>query len=194
MAARPHAPSQQRIAEARASGHVPRVSMLGSLGLIGSIVVGSTQDFGLVALWERALAGQDVSAQLRSIGATLGWCALAVWLLILIVSLLAQGPSFVSQRKEFAPLRVDRTAGALFALCITGLSCAFVADAVRLELNASWLWILALVSAACLVVDIALARARWFASLWMTRREYKDEQRDQGPAPEILAARKRARR
>jgi flagellar biosynthesis protein FlhB len=113
--------------------------------------------------------------------------------IVIAGSWLAQGPAFATRHGKFASLAVDRTASVLFGATTIGLALFFVFDAQWLAIDANYAWALALLSVACLAIDIAFARARWLQSLWMTRREFLDEQRDQGVSPEIAAARRRAR-
>jgi flagellar biosynthesis protein FlhB len=56
-------------------------------------------------------------------------------------------------------------------------------------LLASWASALVALTALCLVTDIAFARARFFASLWLSPREYLDDQRATFGAPELRRAR-----
>lgn len=198
MSARPHAPSQQRIAEARASGHVPRVPLLRLGGLLGAMAVAAQQAHGfareLVALLEAPLSGVDPFAGLRALVLRTAWSLAVVLALVLLGSWLAQGPARGAREPKFTPQAVDRTASVLFALGVLVLLAFFVLDVQLLELDlATYGWALALLSVACLAIDIAFARARWFASLWMTRREFLDQQRDHGVSPELAAARRRAR-
>lgn len=200
MAARPHAPSAQRIADARASGHVPRAPLLWLAGLLALSAVGAALGprFGslLRALWSDLLSGGavDVWGRLHGLLALLAWSLGAIFVLLLGVVWLVQGPAFAawSRRAQFEALRPDRTASALWACGLCLLTGFALTDA--LAGFAAWAWGLALLSLACLLIDAAFARARWFASLWLTRREYVDQQREQAAAPALVAARNRARR
>lgn len=192
-----HAPSQQRIAEARASGHVPRVPLLGLFGLLGLLAVGAGQLHGfareLRALIALPLSGAEPWALLRSLLTRSAWSLAAVWGLLLLGTWLAQGPAFGTRRVAFAPLGLDRTATFLFGAGVLGLLASILWDVRLLEISADYGWALALLSVACLAIDIAFARARWFQSLWLTRRQLRDEQREHGVSPEVAAARRRAR-
>lgn len=195
MSARPHAPSAQRIAEARASGHVPRVPLLRLFGLLGVLAVGVLQA-GAFARELRALFASSEAAPfplLRPLIQRTAWSLAVVLAVVVLGSWLAQGPAFGVRRSKFVAQGVDWTASVLFALGMLVLLIFFVLDVQQLALEPSYAWALALWSVGCLAIDIAFARARWFASLWMTRREYLDEQRDQGVSPELAAARRRGR-
>jgi hypothetical protein len=185
------------MAEALASGHVPRAPLLSLFGLLGLLAVGAGQAHALgaelIALLQVPLSGADATEILHGLLRRTAW-ALGVILAVLVLgSWLAQGPAVVSKRSTFADPGTDRTASVLFALASLVLLTSVVLAAQALELEAGYGWALALVSAACLAIDIAFARARWVASLWMTRREFVDAQRDQGVSPEVAAARRRAR-
>ncbi len=192
-----HAPSQQRIAEARASGHVPRVPLLGLFGLLGLLAVGAGQLAGyreeLRALLAAPLSGADPWALLSSLGVRLAWSLALVLAIVLVGSWLAQGPAFVSRREPFAAQGIDRTAALLFGAGALSLLALVTWESRALEVSADYGWALALLSVACLAIDIAFARARWFQSLWMTRRQLRDEQREHGVSPELAAARRQAR-
>jgi flagellar biosynthesis protein FlhB len=51
-----------------------------------------------------------------------------------------------------------------------------------------------LLLSACALVDAFLARAAFFRSLWLTRREHREEQREAYGSPELRAERERLRR
>jgi flagellar biosynthesis protein FlhB len=197
MSARPHAPSAQRIAEARATGHVPRAPLLSLFGLLGAIAVGVSQApaFGreLVALFEVPLSGADAFGLLDALWRRTAWSLALVLAIVIGGSWLAQGPAFGTRRTKFAFQGVDRTASVLFGLASVVLAIFLVLDLQLFRIDPNYGWALAMLSVACLAIDIAFARARWFASLWMTRREFLDERRDQGVSPEIAASSRRAR-
>lgn len=203
MAAGPHAPSSQRIVEARASGHVPRAPLLWVVGLLALLAVGVLEApafaRALLSLFREPLETGDPArafAGLRELILRSAWSLAAVFVLMALVTWLVQGPAFAAgTRKKFTPARLDRTASVLWASLVALLAVFHAFAAVQLSLDelGDWGWGLSLASAACLAIDIAFARARWFSSLWMTRREFLDEQRDQGPPPELVTARKRAR-
>jgi flagellar biosynthesis protein FlhB len=63
-----------------------------------------------------------------------------------------------------------------------------------MSVTSSWLIRLAGSLVACAVIDAALARAQFFRSLWMTRREHLDELREAHGSAEMRSARERVRR
>jgi flagellar biosynthesis protein FlhB len=170
---------------------------------------------------ELAARGQAVAAEARLaqlLGELTGACALALLAIVVGVGgglFVVQGPAFASSSRThgvvFPALSLSRTASALWCvglLLITALAlgqffaCAFegalrrasFSSATLPALAAAWAGQLGALSVAALLVDVAFARARFFASLWSTRREFQDEQRlALGPA-EPRAARERARR
>ncbi|MDB4974794.1 MAG: hypothetical protein JWN48_3135 [Myxococcaceae bacterium] len=217
-AARPHSPSAQRIAEARASGHLPRAPLVGFAGallalLAGTALLGPAIAQRTAALLrgplELAAAGRSREAHAqaelllqqlaRSAGLLLGLGCIA----IALFTLLAQGPSLArlssSRSLRVASLRPSRTASALWCVGLCVIVLTTLASWTELERATLSQWAvalateLALLTVACSAIDIAFARARFFASLWLTRREYLDEQREQLGAPELRAARRRAR-
>ncbi|HEY6882236.1 MAG TPA: hypothetical protein VI299_29600 [Polyangiales bacterium] len=203
MAAGPHAPSSQRIAEARASGHVPRAPLSWVTGLLALLVVVVPQRSAfqreLLALFREPLqAGDPARAwdSVRELALRCAWSLTLVFVLVAGATWLVQGPAFAAgTRKKFRKVRLDRTASALWAGAVALLAAFYAFAAVQLSVEqvGSFGFWLAFVSVACLAIDVAFARARWLSSLWMTRREFLDEQREQGPLPELVAARKRAR-
>jgi flagellar biosynthesis protein FlhB len=197
MSARPHAPSQQRIAEARAGGHVPRAPLLRLLGLLGLLAVGGLQaralGADLIALFEAPLSGASPRELLQGLLERTAWSLAVILAVVLLGTWLAQGPAFVIRRSNLSAAS-DPTATALFALGTLVLLAFLLHDTRLFDVAlADYAWAFGLLAVACLAIDIAFARARWFASLWMTRREYLDAQRDQGVSPELAAARRRAR-
>ena len=214
---RPHAPSEPRIREARASGHAPRAELAGfSAALV--VVLGCACWLGprggraLVRMLDAPLlsvargrfgdAATQAAALARGVVRDMVLVLAAVLVAATLARAVAQRPSFArmgSTRLGFPPLRVSRTAQALWCagllFCLGDalhdvvlLDLASVAPAAaRLATN------LALVTVGCAVVDAAFARARFFASLFLTRREYLDAQREAVGSPELRAARARAR-
>jgi flagellar biosynthesis protein FlhB len=197
MASRPHPPSAQRVLEARASGHLPRAALLWLAGALGLLAVGAAvgPNLGerLRASWSeellRAAAGEPthVRERLAALSSLLAGSLAVILALLLGVGWLVQGPGFASwaRRTHFERVGLDRTASLVWALGLVLLTGFTLAD------FASWAWGFALLSVGCLVIDVAFARARWFASLWLTRREYVDMQREQAPAPEVRARMRR---
>lgn len=214
--ARPYPPSAQRIAEARASGHHPRASLVcGNAALVVALalgfLLGARWFAGLVALfratmsaWSRADAAGAYRLLTRYAHGTLLSCTLAALGLTLLVTascVLARGPrggrAREPARARFPRLAPGRTAPLLFALglaLVTGLSLGEVLalDASSLlGLASRWAWGVALIAVLTLIVDVAFAQARFYASLRMTRRELLDEQRAAFGAPELRALRQR---
>ena len=219
QAARPHPPSSRRSAEARAQGHLPRAPLAGFvfalLALLASVWALSARVFALLTrLYGEPLAlaasGRAPAAWARGVQllGELGWaCAQALLAVVVCVGgglFLVQGPAFARASRAhgvvFPRLALSRTASALWCvglLLITALALSQWRSFGRATLPAlaeAWAGQLALLSVAALLVDVAFARARFFASLWLTRREYRDEQRlAHGPA-EPRAERERERR
>lgn len=214
--ARPYPPSAQRIAEARASGHHPRASLVASnVALVGALglgfMLGARWFAGLVALFRdtmRAWSRGDGAGAYRLLesharGALLScaFAALGLTLLVTAACVLARGPrggrASGPARARFPRLAPGRTAPLLFVLglaLVSGLALAEVLalDAPRLfGLASRWAWGVALVALLTLIVDVAFAQARFYASLRMTRRELLDEQRAAFGAPELRALRQR---
>ncbi len=217
--ARPHPPSEQRIAEARAAGHLPRAPLTGlAAALLGLFLCASLLGPRIVHLCRElfeapltlsahgklAEALARAGASVRELFGLVALAGLALFASVVLGVGLAQGLAFAPlaspRARAFARLSPDRTAGALFALGLTLLAALSLADALWLEratlgsFARSWAERVALLGLACVVIDASFARARFFASLWLTRREYFDEQREAFGAPEIRAARARARR
>jgi flagellar biosynthesis protein FlhB len=153
----------------------------------------------------QAGAGRALLAQL--LGELTGVCALALLAVFVCVGaglFVVQGPAFAGSSRThgvvFPALSLSRTASALWCvgvLLITALALSQWASMSRATLPAlcaGWAGQLSLLSVSALLVDVAFARARFFASLWLTRRELQDEQRlALGPA-EPRVARERERR
>jgi flagellar biosynthesis protein FlhB len=213
---RPHPPSSQRIAEARGVGHVPRAPLVGVgvslLALLAGVaVVGGRVAQTLQSSWRQALMAAGEGNVAHALGVVvqagvllfdwLGWVIIGIVAAIALVSWLIQGPAFAGRRfrgARFGAPKLDFTATVLWVAGVAlvgGMALAQLPlwQEVDRELEAWGHGIVAL-ALGCLIIDAALARARWFQSLWMTRREYIDAQREQGAAPELLAARARARR
>lgn len=219
-AARPHPPSSRRIVEARASGHLPRaplagfglalLALLACTATLGPRAAGLCADLLRVpvalvgtgaALQAQARAGELVQQLAALVGVALGSVVLAVALGVFLV----QGPAFAQLSRpstasaSFAKTSISRTASVLWCLGVVLISALSLsrwrelAQGNLTSLLAAWAQQLALLSAALMVVDIAFARARFFASLWLTRRERDDELRDAYGAPELRAARRQAR-
>jgi AraC-like DNA-binding protein len=158
----------------------------------------------LAASGNTAQAHAHASELLRTLARELGFALLAVALCVGLGTFLAQGPafarlsSFVSSR--FAPLSPSRTASALWCLGLAFVTLLSLSEWLRFEraalvdLACQLAQRVALLTVACMAIDLGFARARHFASLWLTRREQLDEQRAHYGAPEVRVARERARR
>jgi len=216
--ARPYPPSAQRIAAARAGGHVPRPLLVataaGCMSLFASVLLlaprgalllstfaresllalGSGRReaaYALLASLQRELTELVCIALLISFSAVASACALA------------QGVAFGFTRARagasFGELAPDRTAALLWAVGLVAMAASAIADALLSEpheltsIASSWARQLLLLALGCAFIDAALARARFHGSLWLTRREYLDEQRAAHGAPEVRALRARRR-
>lgn len=214
--ARPYPPSAQRIAEARASGQAPRPLLAASTSallfvLAGGWLVGPRALAHLQAFWKSsamALArGDDVQAyaQLAALvdqaAPRLALTLLGLFVTVLAAELLGRGASFarVRTRLRLTPVRRDVTALLVWSVGLTLLVSFAVLELVPRELAelgplaSDWSRRLALLALVCLALDVTLARARFFGSLWMTRGEQLDEQRAAFGPPEIRRALTRVR-
>jgi len=208
--ARPHAPSSDRIAEARASGHVPRAPLVGFgvgvLGLVGYAGTSATSRYRepleLAARGDVTGALERASTWLLDVGASLATALFVLAVAIAASIAVAQGPAFARLTRTRVlppPLRPSRTASVLWCLCLGALVARTVLEAPMLTIEtlraeaSAFAWALVLITVACIAIDVAFARARFYASLWMTRREFLDEQRESHGAPELRSARARAR-
>ena len=216
--ARIYPPSEPRFAEARRAGHVPRPSLVVlSCALIGvsGLLQGWAGDFveALGALWGELLRGvargqhPDPTAVLLERVPALLW-PLAWWLLVVLAagvgfSFLAQGSArfvpFARPRRAFERASPPSASKLLWALVVTALAVAALQDLTRVTPSsagavvAHWLTRFAALSALVAVLDVVLARVRFVRSLWLTRREHLDDQREAFGAPELRAARARLR-
>lgn len=213
-----HPPSHSRIAEARAAGVLPRpllIALSASLCALAACLRAFGATFAeqlarLISAPHEALTRGDFALALalaqaaiaplaRSLALTL--CAIAA--AIVVASLLAQGAQLGFARRPRRPFTVARLSFTASALAIVGIAglCAFQlldalwlaparfpAFAERLLLQCAALF------AALAVIDAAFARAEFFRALFLTRRELREEQREAFGAPELRAARARARR
>ncbi|MDB4974117.1 MAG: hypothetical protein JWN48_2458 [Myxococcaceae bacterium] len=217
-AARPHPPSSQRIAQARASGHAPHAPLVGfGCGLLAVFATGFwlaprvERTFGelLRAPLELAARGRSAEAHARALALLGGLTSFVVGALVLVSVVIAlgcfaaQGPAFArltgSLSTRLPTLRPSRTAGALWCLGLVVLWLVTLSEWTRFSQSSlgsvayEVLQGLTVLTLACMVIDVAFARARFYASLWLTRREHIAEQRDAFGAPEIRAARQLAR-
>ncbi len=213
-----HPPSRSRIAEARAAGVLPRPLLVGLSAALCALAA-CVRAFGatfvdrmarlmrapLEALTrgDVALALDLVRHEIAPLARTLALTLCAIAASVVLASLLAQGAQLGFARRPQRPFTVPRLSLTASALAIVGLLalCAlqlldalwlapaeFPAFVARLLLQA------ALLFAALAVVDAAFARVAFFRALFLTRRELRQEQREAFGAPELRAARARARR
>lgn len=212
--ARPHPPSAQRIAEARARGHVPRAPLIGVLGgvlasAVGSAALGPALIRDMRALvrapLEAIAAGRGADAyvaagaSLRSLAA-LGalWLAGAT-LAIGIAVALGQGPALGSPFRDeagYPGVRPSRTASALFVLGLlgSGAHALVVSLTGQALVFVDYASVVCALAVGCALIDLAFARARFVASLWLTRGEQRDAERRDFGSPEVRRARSEARR
>lgn len=217
--ARIYPPSEQRLAEARRAGHVPR----GSFVVFAAVLAGvsfSLDGWGmsflgrLGTLWREWLEGvahgrvPDASQVLRERVPQLLWPSLAslgaLFVIAAGLSFLAQGSArflpFARVRRHFAPAQPPRASKLLWSLLVLLLAISALYEFVRIAPNTAgselsrWLLRLSALTALVSVLDVALARASFLRSLWLTRREHLDEQREAYGSPEMRAERARLRR
>lgn len=218
MAAKIHPPSEQRIAEARSAGLVPRPAMAGFavafVALAACARLGGASLWQLIAeLWRRpleALAAGDAArarelarALLGQIGWRLAIALLVVWSSTALVLWLAQGPHFAlpgRARRPLSPPARGYLAPLLAALAACVLFAANLSPALWLEpagvaaLLSRFGAYLALLLALVAVIDVTSARTAFLRALWMTRQEFKDENREAYGSPELRRARAQLRR
>jgi flagellar biosynthesis protein FlhB len=208
------------MAEARRSGHVPRAPLAGFGSALLALLAGVWWLARDCAGLATALLREPLALTVRSDGAAaarraaqlahalLGQCALLLTLVTLTVMLgtwLVQGPARGlrlggGRSSSFPRLPVSRLASALWcvgACCITGLTLSrWPAFSLRTlpALASAWALPMALLSGLTFAIDVAFARTRYFASLWLTRSQYRDEQRADFGDPRVRIAREQARR
>lgn len=214
--ARPYPPSEQRLAEARESGHAPRLALVAICTSV--IVLALMGVLALPRLWRALISFVRVAwiavgsgrapfahaAFSRLQGELLGFLTgglLGVVGAVALACVLGRGAhfGFVPTRgaSRFARLARGREAPFLWVLGLVACAGFALEDVAILEPGELttraliWLETVALLSLACALLDVAFARARFFASLWMTRRELLDEQRVAHGAPELRALRAR---
>jgi flagellar biosynthesis protein FlhB len=209
-----HPPSPERIAEARRSGLAPRAPLVGlvaailALFLWGRLLV-SRVLAQLEALFRGALAQAARGAPpgeawelVKPVAFSLAELLGAVFLCLVAASIVAQGPHFAwpkRPRRPFTRARKSRTASLLAALLVPLVAVSLLPRALWIEpqqVGDVLLSALGRLSALLLVlalIDVAFARTRFLRALWLTRREQRDAQREVHGAPELRAARERAR-
>jgi flagellar biosynthesis protein FlhB len=218
--ARTYPPSEQRIAAARRAGSGPRVAITGLVGSVLGLCLG-LWGWG-TALWAQCLAlfqgplaafshGEPAVAShwlqhaWLAVGSRLLLILACTWSAASLSLFLAQGPAvalpWARPERRFPTLTPPRTARALAALVVLLVALTLLPQSLRASalprvdsLFHTWRERLVGLLVACAVVDAALARALFFRSLWMTRREHRDELREAYGSPEIRAARERVRR
>jgi len=218
--ARTEPPSDSRIDEARAQGHVPRAELVGVaaiwLVLVGALSLFSRHltdfvqstlrepllaivsgDRPAIAAWPLRLLGR-VGATWASVLVLCAFCAL-------LARAVAQGFTFrvgrPARAKRFAPMARTRWISAgLSALCIGAMLGIAAPTLLRTETPSllPTLSVLAFrlagVLALVALLDALLVRTAWWRSLWMTRHERRTEEREAYGTPELRAARERLRR
>jgi flagellar biosynthesis protein FlhB len=215
--ARIHPPSEQRLSEARRIGHVPRAPLVGVFALWASLLLGLS--LSAPRLWgalvhllraplEAAASGRAWSlVDLAKPGTQLLWSIafllLGAFVALALGTLITQGPAFGfvgASRLRPSPLRPARSSALLFAFGLPFLCAQVSARALRAEpheltaLLRDFALYLAAYLGACSLLDAALARAAHVRSLWLTRREQRDEQREAYGSPEVRRVRDRLRR
>ncbi len=216
--ARIYPPSEPRFAEARRAGHVPRPSLVVlscALVAVSGFLRGWAGDLvgRLGALWRELLSGvargqhpDPAVVLLERVPALLGpfaWGLVAIFAAGVGFSFLAQGSArfvpFVRPRRGFERPSSPLTSKLLWVLLVSALALAALSSFTRLtpftarSVAADWLARCAALSALVAVLDVVLARARFVRSLWLTRREHLEDQREAYGAPELRAARARLR-
>ena len=214
--ARIHPPSEQRLSEARRLGHVPRAPLVGLFALWSSLLLGlslAAPAFrgGLEALLRGPL---EATAQQRPwtlaelwapgsrLLASCAFVLLGAFVALALGTWISQGPAFgfaPASRLRLPALRAPRVTAVLFALGLPILCGQIAARSLRAEpshfgdIVRDFALYAAAYLAACALLDAALARAAHVRSLWLTRREQRDEQREAYGSPELRRARARLR-
>ena len=199
------------MAAARASGHLPRAPLVGFASALLALLACAWWRGPQLALELRALLvgslGMRVEALVPVLRALAQELGLGLLLVVLVTALgvrLAQGPSAGSARVSSLPaLRPSRLASAVFALGMLGDIAYALSDwtmlepgrytAALAELANAFALRLVMLTLACVLIDVAFARAGFYASLWMNRRDFLQEQREAFGSPEVRAARERER-
>jgi flagellar biosynthesis protein FlhB len=213
-----HPPSPSRIAEARAEGFAPNPLLVGlsaSIFALASCVHLFARDMAndLAALLrtpldafahgESASALARVTPLLAHLVQSLALSALIVAGCVVLGTVLVQGLTFVLPRnsaRRFTVAKPSLTASLLALVALSAWALWQLVPALWLELGrwpefaASLLYRLAAVFFALAIVDASFARAQFFRSLFLSRRELRDAQREAHGAPELRAARAMARR
>ncbi len=217
--ARTEPPSDSRIAEARAQGHVPRAEFVG-LAVIWLILVGAFAflSLGLIDVVQTMLRAplQSIAdgvtpsiAELpfvvfRRVGVTWAGVLLLCMISALLARAVAQGFTFrVGQpvrAKRFAPVvRTRWLSACLLALVAAVVFACAMPDVLRAEVASlvptllRFAFRLAAVLVLVAIVDVLLARTAWWRSLWMTRHQRRLEEREAHGTPELRSARDRLR-
>ncbi len=213
-------PSESRLHEARAQGHVPRVELAGLAAaalVLTFALTGFTAAFSqplhmlITAPLEALAEAREPTLELgawaacEQIGRLLASCLLACCVGVVLARGLGQGFGFslraLAPRRRFAPIASTRAVSGLLSCFGCGVAfLSVVPVALRVEtadvtellsgLSLRLVVVLALLS----LVDTFLSRAAWLRSLWMTRRERALEAREAYGIPELRAARERVRR
>jgi type III secretory pathway component EscU len=212
-----HPPSRSRIAEARASGVLPRPLLIGVSAALLALSL-FVRAFGpafarplqalLHAPLDRFAHGEsapNVDQAVPHIAALLHSSALALGAVaacVILGALLAQGAQFGfarRNRRRFSAPKLSLEASLLAIVGVLALGAFNVIDALWLELGAFPAFVerlcaqLAALFLALALIDAAFARAAFFRGLFLTRRAQREEQREAFGAPELRAARAKAR-
>lgn len=218
--ARVYPPSEQRLAEARGVGHVPRPRLVGLAGALLALALWARSGLpvlteGVTDLLREPLAQlaqgrlpparSVVEAAAALLGSTLLLALACIFALMVAAQWLGQGFAWGRAAKRrgrlaFEAPKPDPTARVLFALAVSAWSAGMLFDGLRVARGSlasvigTWLHGVVLLLLACALIDAAFARARYFQSLWLTRREVRDQTREAYGAPEVRAERERRRR
>jgi flagellar biosynthesis protein FlhB len=129
---------------------------------------------------------------------------LGVFAIAVALSLLAQGSARLlplqRQRRSFSRLPAPRTSKFLWCVLLSLLAVAALHEFVRVAPGTAgpaasrWLLRASALAALISVLDIVLARTAFLRSLWLTRREHLDDQREAYGSPEMRTARAQLRR
>lgn len=212
-----HPPSRSRIAEARASGVLPRPLLIGlSAALFALSWLARGLGSGLVrqldallrapldafAHGESAPSLDPVALQIAALLRTSALALVAVAACVIVGLLLAQGVQLGFARRNqrrFSAPKPSLEASFLAIVGVLGVGAFNLVDALWLEAAGfsefaqSLCAQLAALFFALALIDAAFARAAFFRALFLTRRELREEQREAFGAPELRVARAKAR-
>jgi flagellar biosynthesis protein FlhB len=212
-----HPPSRSRITEARASGVLPRPLLIGvsaALFAVASTVrsagpfVARELEALLRAPLDAFAQGESapqlarVAPQIAGLMRASALSLISVATCVIVGALLAQGAQLgfgLRNRRRFSAPKLSIEASLLAIVGALGLGAFNLIDALWLEPTAFPAFAqrlctqLAALFLALALIDAAFARAAFFRALFLTRRELREEQREAFGAPELRAARAKAR-